>query len=61
MDIGLMLPCNVVVYDTDHGTVVETIDPVATLGRVKNPALELLGAEVKAALTKALSEVPPRG
>ena len=60
MDIGLMLPCNVVVYESDHGTVVETIDPIVTLGRVKNPALEPLGAEVRAALAKALSEVPPK-
>ena len=54
LDIGLLLPCNVVVYETDDGTVVETIDPVTTLGRVQNPALEPLGREVKAALLRAL-------
>ncbi len=58
IDIGLLLPCNVVVYETDHGSVVETIDPVATLGRVQNPALDPLGREVKEALLKALSALP---
>lgn len=60
IDIGLLLPCNVVVYEADEGTVVETIDPVATLGRVRNPALEPLGKEVKEALIKALAAVPAR-
>lgn len=60
IDIGLLLPCNVVVYETDDGTVVETIDPIVTLGRVQNPALEPLGQEVKAALTKALSTLPAK-
>lgn len=60
IDIGLLLPCNVVVYEADEGTVVETIDPVTTLGRVQNPALEPLGREVKAALMKALAAVPAR-
>ena len=60
IDIGLLLPCNVVVYETDDGTVVETIDPIVTLGRVQNAALEPLGNEVKAALTKALSALPAK-
>ncbi len=60
IDIGLLLPCNVVVYEADHGTVVETIDPVATLGRVQNPSLEPLGREVKDALRKALAELPAK-
>ncbi|HEU5288810.1 MAG TPA: DUF302 domain-containing protein [Candidatus Limnocylindria bacterium] len=60
IDIGLLLPCNVVVYEVDEGTVVETIDPVATLGRVRNPALEPLGQEVKEALRTALAAVPAR-
>lgn len=60
LDIGLMLPCNVVVYETDAGTVIETVDPIVTLGRVENPDLEPLGREVKAALTKALAELPAK-
>lgn len=60
IDIGLLLPCNVVVYETDGGTVVETIDPIVTLGRVQSPALEPLGQEVKAALMKALGALPAK-
>ena len=60
IDIGLLLPCNVVVYETDDGTVVETIDPIVTLGRVQNPELEPLGREVKEALMKALAGLPAK-
>ncbi len=60
IDIGLLLPCNVVVYETDDGTVVETVDPIVTLGRVQNAALEPLGQEVKAALMKALEALPAK-
>jgi uncharacterized protein (DUF302 family) len=32
IDIGLLLPCNVVVYATDEGSVVEALDPEVALG-----------------------------
>lgn len=60
LDIGLMLPCNVVVYESDDGTVVETVDPIVTLGRVENPALTPLGAEVKDGLLRALAALPAK-
>ena len=38
--IGLMLPCNVIVYVNDSGeTVVAAIDPVASMQAVDNPDL----------------------
>ena len=55
--IGLLLPCNVVVYadDDDAGhSVVAAIDPEVSLGRVGNEALAPLAAEVKARLRRVL-------
>jgi uncharacterized protein (DUF302 family) len=40
LEIGLMLPCNVIVYETqDGGSVVSAINPMAALGVVDNPTL----------------------
>src|SRR5947209_17313141 len=46
-DIGLLLPCNVVVYEEGDGSVVAAMDPQPVLGLVSNPALEPLAAEVR--------------
>ncbi len=55
--IGLMLPCNVIVYVNDAGqTVVAAIDPVASMKAVENPDLtevaEAIGEKLKAALER---------
>lgn len=56
-DLGLLLPCNVVVYATDGGSVVEAMDPEPVLGLVDNPALAPIATEVKARLRAALERV----
>jgi uncharacterized protein (DUF302 family) len=49
--IGTMLPCNVIVQEhTDGWVEVAAIDPVASMQAVGNPALEPVGAEVRAKL-----------
>lgn len=46
-DIGLLLPCNVVVREDDNGSViVGFMDPSSVLGLVQKEELESLGAEV---------------
>ena len=58
-NIGLLLPCNVVVYAADDArrSVVATIDPEVSLGRVGNDALAPLAADVKARLRRVLDAV----
>jgi uncharacterized protein (DUF302 family) len=52
-DIGLLLPCNVVVREADDGTiVVGFMDPVPVLGLVQRKELEALGSEVRARLQR---------
>jgi uncharacterized protein (DUF302 family) len=47
-DIGLLLPCNVVVrQDEDGGTTVAFMDPAAVLGLVDRPEVTELGMEVR--------------
>lgn len=52
-DIGLLLPCNVVVRQEEDGTsVVSFMDPAAVLGLVGRQELVALGGEVKARLER---------
>lgn len=57
--IGLLLPCNVIVYaaDDEGSSVVAAVDPEVSLGRVGNDALAPLAAEVKARLRRVLDAV----
>jgi uncharacterized protein (DUF302 family) len=57
-DIGLLLPCNVIVYeDTKGETVISIVNPKVSLGRVENKALEPLADEALKRLTRALEAV----
>lgn len=58
IDIGLLLPCNVVVYATDGGSVVEALDPDVALGLVGDrPDLAPIAAEAKAHLRRAIEKI----
>jgi uncharacterized protein (DUF302 family) len=49
--IGTMLPCNVLVQETDDGQVeVSAIDPIASMQAVDNPALGKVAETVRAKL-----------
>ena len=56
-DLGLLLPCNVVVYAIDGGTRVAAIDAGAMLGMVGNPRLAPIADEVQARLTRVLASI----
>lgn len=58
-DIGLLLPCNVVVYATDdpERSVVAAIDPVSQFELVDNPAVGPIADEVRAKLERVLEGV----
>jgi uncharacterized protein (DUF302 family) len=58
-DIGLLLPCNVIVYqgDTADKSVVAAVDPEVSLGRVGNDALAPVAAEVKSRLQRVLQSL----
>ena len=47
-EIGLFLPCNVIVYENDNGSVVvSAIDPLVMMSMIDTPGLAELAAEVK--------------
>jgi uncharacterized protein (DUF302 family) len=49
-DLGVLLPCNVVVYQTDWETQISAIDPERMLSIVDNDELGPVAADIKARL-----------
>lgn len=57
-DIGLLLPCNVLVREDDSGKVqVSFMDPASVLGLVDHPDVVPLAGQVKAKLERVLAAV----
>jgi len=55
-DIGLLLPCNVIVYETSAGKIrIAAIDPVAAMSVVGNDAIKPVAEEVARKLTEVIS------
>lgn len=52
IDIGLLLPCNVVVYEDDEGTVVSILDPGMMVQATENPALDHVATEARSRLER---------
>jgi uncharacterized protein (DUF302 family) len=58
LEIGLMLPCNVVVYEGDDGhAVVLAVDPTKTMAGTGNAKLAELAEAVKEGLSRALAKL----
>ncbi|NDP38955.1 MAG: DUF302 domain-containing protein [Rhodoferax sp.] len=59
-DIGLLLPCNVVVREeTDGAITVAFMDPEAVLGLVDKPQVDAIGKEVLALLHRVSASLQP--
>jgi len=57
-ELGLMLPCNVIVYENEDGqSIVSMIDPGAMVGMIDNPKLQCLVNEAKPLLQQALDAI----
>ena len=56
-DIGLLLPCNVIVYEKDGGTVVAIIKPTVAMQMVDNPALRELAETIEGKLQSVMDSI----
>ncbi|MCX7618611.1 DUF302 domain-containing protein [Tepidiforma sp.] len=54
-EVGLLLPCNVVVRDTGRGIVVEAMDPVAAMGIVQDPEVAEVAKAAREKIEAALA------
>jgi len=60
-DLGLLLPCNAVVYETEGDSMVEATGPEPVLALVGNPALRPIAREARARLERVVERVAGRG
>jgi uncharacterized protein (DUF302 family) len=58
--IGLLLPCNVIVYEVADGTRVEAMEPAIMSRMVEDPAIEPIASEARQRLVRALEAVADR-
>jgi uncharacterized protein (DUF302 family) len=56
-DIGLMMPCNVIVYEKDGKTFVAAIKPTLSMSMVGNEKLRGIAEQVEQKLKKAVDSV----
>ena len=56
-NIGLMLPCNVIVYESEDKTIVSIIRPTAAMGIIDNQELKQIAIEVEAKLKNVFNAV----
>ncbi len=54
-EIGLLLPCNVIVYEKGGKSVVAAFDPMSMSKVMDNPAIEPIAAEVKQRLERVIA------
>jgi len=54
-EVGLLLPCNVVLRETPAGTRVEVVDPVSMLRLVDDPVLRQVADEARERLTRVVN------
>jgi uncharacterized protein (DUF302 family) len=59
--IGVMLPCNVIVQETEDGKVeVSAIDPLATMAAIGGPSLITVAEEVSGKLLRVIESISER-
>jgi len=55
--VGLLLPCNVIVYEEGDGSVVAAVNPLSLLGVLDNPALRDVAQEAERRLRRAIDRL----
>ncbi len=58
LDVGLLLPCNVIIYETDDNKVfVSAMNPVSVLGVIQNEKLEIIAEAISTKLEKVMENI----
>jgi uncharacterized protein (DUF302 family) len=56
-EVGLLLPCNVIVYEEGDETVVNIIDPMSMTNFIQDPALEQVAGEARTRLKRVVEAI----
>ena len=58
LDVGMLMPCNIIVYETDDGkTVVSAVDPMQTMAAQGDPEMAPLADAVKQKLQRVVDSL----
>jgi len=57
IEIGLMLPCNVIVYQKNNETFVSAVLPTVAMGIIKNESLKDVASDIELKLKKAIDNI----
>jgi uncharacterized protein (DUF302 family) len=60
-NIGLLLPCNVIVYESEGGTVVGVIRPTVAMQMIDNSDLHRIAKDVERRLKNVIDSMQPVG
>lgn len=55
--IGLLLPCNVIIYEKNGATIVAAFDPMVMTALIDNPAVHVIAEEVQARLRRVINAI----
>lgn len=55
--VGAMLPCNVILRQTEDGVMVSAIDPVASMQAIENPDLAGVAGPVRDLLSQVVADI----
>jgi uncharacterized protein (DUF302 family) len=58
-NIGLMLPCNVIVYESDGGTTVGVVRPTVAMQRIDNLDLHRIAKDLERRLKSVIDALQP--
>ncbi len=56
-ELGLLLPCNVIVYEKDGKSIVSIFDPMVMAQIIENPSMRGVAEEVKEKLLRVLEAI----
>lgn len=56
-NIGLLLPCNVVIYESGSGSIIQVLDPDLMADLTGNPELQVIADDARGRLERALANV----
>ena len=56
-NIGLFLPCNIILYEKDNKTIVSIIKPTVAMSMIDNPGLRDMANEVELKLKKVIEKL----
>jgi uncharacterized protein (DUF302 family) len=58
LDVGMLMPCNVIVYETDDGkAVVSAVDPMQTMAAQGDPVMRPLAEQVRQKLQRVIDSL----